>query len=138
MAKYKLQNNGVLDTETGASIPNASGNRHWQEYLEWVALGNVADPEKTVEQIEAERVASIKQTAGLKIVAMLPEWKQRNLLARSVELQNKVLGGTALTVEEQGELDAIQALWDKVKTIRLISDNAEVQGTQPQDVDWTV
>jgi hypothetical protein len=46
MAKYKLapQGDGVIDTETGASIPAAEGNRHWAAYQEWVAAGNVADP----------------------------------------------------------------------------------------------
>ena len=44
MAKYKLVDNGVLDTETGAYIPNAEGNRHWQEYQEWLAAGNTPDP----------------------------------------------------------------------------------------------
>jgi hypothetical protein len=42
--KYKLTENGVLDTETGAHIPNAEGNRHWQEYQEWLAAGNTPDP----------------------------------------------------------------------------------------------
>ena len=42
--KYKLTENGVLDTETGAHIPNAEGNRHWQEYQDWLAEGNTPDP----------------------------------------------------------------------------------------------
>ncbi len=45
MAKYKLQENGVLDTETSANIPDSMGNRHWVEYLDWDAVdGNTADP----------------------------------------------------------------------------------------------
>ena len=47
MAKYKLTDSGVLDTETGAHIPNDSGNRHWQEYQVWLTQGsplNTADP----------------------------------------------------------------------------------------------
>ena len=42
--KYKLRDVGVLDTETGASIPNDEGNRDWQKYLAWVAEGNTPDP----------------------------------------------------------------------------------------------
>jgi hypothetical protein len=42
--KYKLTEDGVIDTETGASIPNAEGNRHWREYQEWLAAGNTPDP----------------------------------------------------------------------------------------------
>ena len=47
MARYKLTSNGVFDNQTGASIPNAPGNRHWQEYQEWLGAGsppNVPDP----------------------------------------------------------------------------------------------
>ena len=40
MAKYKLTENGVLDQETGASIPNDAGNRHWQEYQVWLTQGS--------------------------------------------------------------------------------------------------
>ena len=49
MAKYKLLKNstgiwGVHDTEDGGQIPFDEDNRHYQEYLLWVAKGNTADP----------------------------------------------------------------------------------------------
>lgn len=44
MAKYRLAPEGVTDTETGASIPHDKGNRHWQEYQDWLAAGNTPDP----------------------------------------------------------------------------------------------
>ena len=52
MAKYRLISNGVQDMETKAFIPDCGGNRHWQEYQEWLGLGNTPDPEFTTEQIE--------------------------------------------------------------------------------------
>ena len=42
--KYEVMENGVTDLETGASIPNADGNRHWKEYQEWLADGNTPRP----------------------------------------------------------------------------------------------
>lgn len=42
--KYKLTDNGVIDTETGAFIPIAEGNRHYREYQDWFAAGNKPDP----------------------------------------------------------------------------------------------
>lgn len=68
MAKYKLLPNGVIDTETGACIPNAPGNRDWQDYLEWVADGNTADPEFTPEEIEANDWASIRYDRNLELL----------------------------------------------------------------------
>jgi len=44
MSKYKLTEGGVQDTETGACIPFADGNRHYQEYLEWLAKDNTPIP----------------------------------------------------------------------------------------------
>ena len=89
MAKYKLQDNGVLDTETGASIPEAAGNRHWAEYLEWVAAGNTADAKETLNEVKTRRMAEVKSAAAAHIVSTYPEWKQRNMLARTTELQIK-------------------------------------------------
>ncbi len=49
MAKYKEQREngelaGILDTETGANIPIAESNRHYQKYQEWLSAGNAPDP----------------------------------------------------------------------------------------------
>lgn len=50
---YKLTNvpNQVLNLTTGAFVPFEFSNRDYQEYLEWLALGNLplpADPEPPV------------------------------------------------------------------------------------------
>lgn len=45
MAKYKLSEQGVVDTERGACIPNSDENLDWREYQEWLAAGGVPDPE---------------------------------------------------------------------------------------------
>jgi len=36
--------NGILRKEDGAWIPKDTNNTDYQEYLEWVAEGNTADP----------------------------------------------------------------------------------------------
>jgi hypothetical protein len=42
---YKLTNkDAVIKTDEGLFIPMVGGNRHYQEYLDWVALGNTAEP----------------------------------------------------------------------------------------------
>ena len=49
MAEYKLLANGVRKS-TGECIPADGANRHWQQYLQWLAAGNApdaADPEPT-------------------------------------------------------------------------------------------
>jgi hypothetical protein len=44
MAEYQLTATGVLRIEDQAHIPNEPLNRDWQEYLNWVEAGGVADP----------------------------------------------------------------------------------------------
>ena len=49
MARFKLIANstghaGVYETENGGLIPFDEDNRHYVEYLEWVAAGNTPDP----------------------------------------------------------------------------------------------
>jgi len=59
MAKYKIRNHhsyeadgttikstyqDIEDTELKLGIPMTNGNRHYQEYLEWVEKGNTPDP----------------------------------------------------------------------------------------------
>ena len=51
MARYRIiaqdgEGNAltVQDTETGTYIPADVGNRHWRQYLAWVAEGNEPDP----------------------------------------------------------------------------------------------
>ena len=74
--KYKLQENGVYDTETGQTIPNSTGNRHWRQYLEWVALGNTADPEFTTQEIYdkalADKIQELKNEGLSRIQAVMP------------------------------------------------------------------
>ena len=54
--KYKLLENGVLDTETGAIIPPVEANRHWQKYQRWLAEGNEPKPQYTTKELEAKQL----------------------------------------------------------------------------------
>jgi len=43
MARYRLLERGVLDTQDGTVIPDLSHPK-WRDYIQWVTAGNVADP----------------------------------------------------------------------------------------------
>jgi len=44
MAKYRLQELGVYDTENNRAIPDSVQNVQWIEYQQWLTDGNTPDP----------------------------------------------------------------------------------------------
>lgn len=78
---------------------------------------------RTVAGTLARKVEAIKAAAGERILALCPEWKQRNLTARAAELA--AIGSANWTPEQAAEWAAGQALWDAIKAIRAASDAAE-------------
>lgn len=97
-------------------------------------VDNYVDP-NLESMLEEGRIQTIKQEAATRILAIAPEWKQRNMLARSVELADKK-GSGPLTPDEIAEENAMRAVWAQIKEIRRKSDLAEAQGTQPNDIVW--
>ena len=73
----------------------------------------------------------VKQEASRRILAICPDWKQRNLTARAAELAIK--GVDNWTAEEQAEHAAGQAIWDKVKAVRARSNELEAMNPIPVD-----
>lgn len=73
----------------------------------------------------------IKSEAQRRINLIAPDWKQRNMIARSVELTEKIASGGTLTTAEQSERTTIENVWSQVKTIRTRSDQLEV--SKPTD-----
>lgn len=97
-------------------------------------IDNFVDP-MAASMRENARVADIKRAAAAKITETVPEWKQRNMLARSIELLEKgVFDG--LTPPEKAELAENRAVWDRINDIRDKSNAAERDGTQPGDIVW--
>lgn len=84
-------------------------------------LNTVKEP--TLEEAIGNKIDFIKNEAGRIIVSKYPEWKQRNLSARFIELLDK----GDLSEDEQKEKDAIYSVWDWVKNIRSQSDNMEAE-----------
>lgn len=74
---------------------------------------------------------AIKDEAARRILALAPEWRQRNAIARGLELLEKRDAGTPLTADEEAERAAIQSMWDAIKAIRERSDDLE--RTLPND-----
>jgi len=72
-----------------------------------------------------ELKAQTKGIANNKIVVIASEWKQRNMIARSLELERDERINGPLSAPDQAELDAMTAIWDRIKAIRAHSDSLE-------------
>ncbi len=57
MARYRLCDIGVFDTETNIFIPE-SPTYLWREYQEWLAEGNIPDAQYTQEEIDSQTLQS--------------------------------------------------------------------------------
>lgn len=88
----------------------------------------VEDPNYTPPPIHAQQV---KTEAMRRILAILPEWKQRNLTAQAVVLAAK--GAANWTAEEQAAWEAGTALWGRIVAIRTASDVIEAMDPIPDD-----
>lgn len=91
--------------------------------LEW---GHATTP---VVDFKARLTLRIKGDARVRILAIVPEWKQFNLIARGVELTDKLIATGSLTTAELAERDAIRATWQTIKAIRTYSDTLEAAVT---------
>lgn len=80
---------------------------------------------------EPVTVGQVKAEARRRIIAICPEWKQRNLTAQAAILAKK--GPENWTAEEQAAWDAGEALWTQIAAIRAKSDQIEVMDPIPQD-----
>ena len=92
-----------------------------------------AQAQREVAEAADQRIPDIKVAACKVITDRYPEWKQRNMIARMVELNTKATP----TVDEEAESAAIQAVWDWVKSVRAESDRLESDvNLTANDANW--
>ena len=79
----------------------------------------------------ASAVEAVKQEASRRILAIAPDYRQRNLLARSVEFLR--IGEANLTPEQRDEVLAMELIWETIQIIRARSDAIESMQPIPSD-----
>lgn len=84
--------------------------------------------------LAVQRVA-VKEEARRRILARFPDWKQTNMTARGVDLQDLWRRNAKWTETEQAEADALSAAWAWIKAIRAASDVIEALDAVPDDFD---
>jgi hypothetical protein len=79
----------------------------------------------TADELNA-RKAAIKAEARRRILAIFPDWKQTNMVARGVELQDAWRRNSEWSVGEAAEAAALQTAWNWIKSVRAASDALEI------------
>lgn len=78
---------------------------------------------------------AIKDEARRRILARFPEWKQQNMTARGVELQEQWRTNGAWTAQELADSEALKAAWAWIGAVRARSGEIEVMDPIPVDFD---
>lgn len=136
MTKYQLTENGILDRETGASIPAVQGNRHYREYLEWVTEGNVPIPVQPSDSHyldndqwvidKAMVINTVKAQASEAITTQYPEWKQLNLQSDSTYAKHTISVLLGITVDEvMQRAVSLIGLADDVDTLKNLDNSID-------------
>ncbi len=74
----------------------------------------------------------VKAEANRRIIQIVPEWKQRNLLAQAILLNDK--GRANWTAQESEDWDTALLIWAQVEAIRTRSDAIEAMEPIPADL----
>lgn len=112
----KIQGQGYL-LNNEMFVPKADGNREYELIKQWLAEGNIPEPEFTPEQLDAQRVSQIKSKASELITTKYSIVWQLNHPRTDVAY-----------AEDYAYIDGI----------RNISNEAEANGTVVEDIDWNV
>jgi hypothetical protein len=82
--------------------------------------------DRTLDQAQRERIVRIKNEAATRIDAIMPDWKQRNTLARGLAMAlGSIVAGKPLSDADKAEVAAVLAVWGQITAIRAASDVAE-------------
>lgn len=114
--KVKIQGEGYLVNDE-ITVPKADGNRHYELIKQWLAEGNIPEPEFTPEQLDAQRISQIKSKASELILSKYSIVWQLNHPRTDVNYASD---------------------YAYIDNIRNISNEAEANGTALEDIDWGV
>jgi hypothetical protein len=106
-----------------------------QSVIEVVEIepGRVVISYEAADRSREHCVAMVKLEARQRILARYPEWKQANMTARGIELQDIWRRNGEWTVEEQAEATALMDAWAWIKSVREASDAIEALEKVPTD-----
>lgn len=115
----------IGDVLIGVSIGKRDDKQTWTVQLEDEATAEQrAAAQAVVDAFDARAgdPASVKAEASRRILARYPDWQQRNMTARGIELLSQKLVAGDWTEAEASEAGALQTAWGWIRAVRAASD----------------
>lgn len=143
---YKLKKNGyVLKLPTNEYFNDSSPL--WNEYQEWLGLGNTVEPEFNDIELREKVKTEIIEEANRRVdIATGNDRQKRITLKKQIHINKKRIAGQPLSAEElttESDIDTlnnhIDALHDKCNTLTSWVDTAtipELEGFVASESDW--
>lgn len=126
------------------AVPDKPQPSIGNDIVEWNDTAWIERPytQQEKDEIKFNKINGIKEEARRRILKVYPEWKQANMTARAVELQDIWRINQSWSVDEQYDSDALKAAWAWIKNIRHKSNLLEAMDPIPDDYTddkyWTV
>jgi hypothetical protein len=142
VAKFQLPDNRTVSAESGFYLGGVLYSPGWlltasekeladlsivrvvetaQEpvnYRFYMTVGDSKPIPRPLEHIRGMLKDEVKQEARYIILQVFPDWKQTNMVARGVELQNLWRVNGAWTDSEKKEADLLADAWSWIKAVR--------------------
>lgn len=113
----------------------------WEEIPDEVHAGFIKGDDGTFSApppppVPPRTIGEVKAEANRRILAIAPEWKQRNMIAFGVEaIRDHGTDVSAWPAELQAMNTTIQVIWDAIKAIRAKSGEIEAMDPIPDDLE---
>lgn len=122
---------GYIRAIDGASIPLAADNSDYQEVLEWISQGNIADADPNILALVKSAKIQEYKLEGLRLIGtQVPEWNSFDVVAFIASIWNML--GTSNAQQAQAK-----DIYVYVKNTAIPNVNAQVDIASVQAIDVT-
>lgn len=124
------QDGSIIRAHDGAMVPADEQNRDYRQMLAQIEAGDVVAPFVH----DAPTADEVKAEAGRRIVAIMPDYVQRNTMALALETMQQHGPDPANWPKDLQAINAAaQAKWAAIKVIRARSNEIEAMIPIPSD-----
>ena len=122
----------IYDDGSEVFVPNDSQNRFYQTVQDWIVINGTPDEYVSLADFLAKKKAQVKEEAQRRILALYPDWKQRNLINEITKiitddvLAKEAIPSHNLSAADKTTITNYNTSWQQIIDIRTKSDAIEI------------